>query len=88
MVKAFDDDFDTKARFDNYRVYSLSVENKNQLEELREIENNPDGLLYLHEPFLGGKAELLVPPHKVADVHDLFKSLKLKVDLKTRNIQE
>lgn len=33
-----------KARFDNYRVYSIRVENKEQLSALKKIENNPDGV--------------------------------------------
>lgn len=33
-----------KARYDNYRVYSIFVENQEQLNLLKEIENNPDGV--------------------------------------------
>jgi hypothetical protein len=33
-----------KARYDNYRVYSLSVETKEQLEVLQAIEEYPDGV--------------------------------------------
>lgn len=81
-------DEDVRARFDNYRVYSFDVENENQLSALQEIESNPDGLMYLEAPILGRTADLLVPPHKLADVKDLFKSLDLKSKLKTRNIQQ
>jgi hypothetical protein len=33
-----------KARYDNYRVYSLNVETKEQLEVLQAIEEYPDGV--------------------------------------------
>ena len=35
-----------KARFDNYRVYEISIENEKQLELLQEIERFPDGVSY------------------------------------------
>lgn len=79
---------EVRARFDNYRVYSFPVENEGQLEALQEIESNLDGLMYLEAPILGRTAELLVPPNKVADTKELFKSLELKSKLKTRNIQQ
>lgn len=79
---------DNRARFDNYRVYSFPVEKEHQLEALQEIEAHPDGLMFLEAPILGRTAELLAPPHKLADVQDLFESLNLKAKLKIRNIQE
>jgi hypothetical protein len=33
-----------KARFDNYRVYELNIENDDQLNLMKEIDNNPDGV--------------------------------------------
>jgi hypothetical protein len=33
-----------KARFDNYRVYEILIENDQQLELMQEIENYPDGV--------------------------------------------
>lgn len=35
-----------KARFDNYRVYQISIENDEQLELLQQIENYPDGVSF------------------------------------------
>lgn len=79
---------DTKIRLDNYRVYSISVQTKDQLEALQALENDPDGLMYLEVPHLGRAAELLVPPNKISEMHKLLKSLKLKFYVKTRNIQQ
>lgn len=33
-----------QARYDNYRVYTLNIGNKIQLDALTQIENNPDGV--------------------------------------------
>lgn len=33
-----------KARFDNYRVYEILIDNEEQLELLQAIENYPDGV--------------------------------------------
>lgn len=33
-----------KARFDNYRVYEIYIENDQQLELMQHIENYPDGV--------------------------------------------
>lgn len=33
-----------KARFDNYRVYKISIENDEQLQLLKQIERFPDGV--------------------------------------------
>lgn len=33
-----------KARFDNYRVYEISIENEDQLDLMQQIENYPDGV--------------------------------------------
>lgn len=33
-----------KARYDNYRVYEILIENEEQLEVMQQIENFPDGV--------------------------------------------
>lgn len=33
-----------QARYDNYRVYTLNIKNNIQLDALKQIENNPDGV--------------------------------------------
>lgn len=78
-----------EARFDNYRVYSAIVENDDQLKVLRDLENNPDGILFIEPPTATGQiADFLVPPHKLADIAELFDAFDIKNQLKTENIQE
>lgn len=77
-----------KARFDNYRVYSIQIENSEQLEVLKELENYQDGLLFLEAPAATRKtAEIVVPPHKFADIAELFDRFQMKTEIKTENLQ-
>lgn len=39
-----------KARYDNYRIYKVSIETAEQLELLKMIEENPDGVSFILKP--------------------------------------
>ncbi|XP_055308598.1 zinc carboxypeptidase-like [Sitodiplosis mosellana] len=76
------------ARFDNYRVYQITIDNGKQLAVLEQIQFGWDGVQFLRTPFRTQEViELVVPPHKLCDVIELFKSLKIKYKLLTPNIQ-
>lgn len=80
--------FGEKARFDNYRVYSIDVENDKQLEVLLELENHQDGLSFMMPPTTNQTfAEIIVPPHKFADINELFDKFEMKNELKIENLQ-
>lgn len=77
-----------KARFDKYRIYSIKIENEKQLEVLQQFEGVQDGLTFIEAPtMIGHTAEMLVPPHKLADISDLFEKFDLKTEIKTNNVQ-
>lgn len=74
-----------KARFDNYRIYSITIETEEQLKLLQEFENHER---YIEPPtMIGTNAEILVPPHKFADISDLFETYGLKAEIKVNNLQ-
>lgn len=77
-----------KARFDNYRVYSVNVENDNQLKVLQELEEVSGGIIFLDSPNFEGTVNIVVPPHKFADVNELFKTYNMKHHTKTNNLQK
>lgn len=77
-----------KARFDNYRVYSLNVETVEQLMELRKLDGNSDGFEFWKLGDVGKEADLMVPPHKFADFEELMEAMKISHYLKIRNVQE
>lgn len=80
--------FGEKARFDNYRVYLIHIDNADQLKVIQDLEANPDGLLFLEVPTtIHSIAELLVPPHKFAEISEIFKKHNLKNQVRTNNLQ-
>lgn len=80
--------FGEKARFDKYRVYSINIENEKHLEALQELENNQDGLTFIEAPtVIGTDAQIIVPPHKFADISDLFQMYDMKTEIKSNNLQ-
>lgn len=81
--------FCEKARFDNYRIYLVHIENEDQLKVIQELETNPNGLEFLEMPnIIDGIAEILVPPHKFAEINELFLKHNLKNEIRTNNVQQ
>lgn len=77
-----------KARFDNYRVYSIVVDNNEQLQALQELENSPNGLLFIVPPMHNQTSvEIIVPPHKFADISELCETFNMRKELKVENLQ-
>lgn len=80
--------FGEKARFDNYRVYSIAIDNDEQLQVLQELENHPDGLSFLMPPMHNQSAvEIIVPPHKFSEIAELCEQFSMKNELKVENLQ-
>lgn len=81
--------FGEKVRFDNYRVYSIEIENEQQLKVLKKFGDGLDGISFLLTPSGPQQmAEIIVPPHKFADIAVLFEALKLKNHVKVSNLQK
>lgn len=81
--------FADKVRYDNYRIYSVNIENDRQLNVLLELENNPDGIQFQTLPNRVGQiVHLIVPPHKFADILELFETYKFKNQIRTDNLQK
>ncbi|XP_049545589.1 zinc carboxypeptidase-like [Anopheles darlingi] len=76
------------ARYDNYRVYKVSIERVDQLELLQLIEQRPDGYTFLSDPVhLNTAVKLVVPPHKMAEFEELTERFELKATLAFDNLQ-
>ncbi|GAB0086191.1 hypothetical protein DMENIID0001_001960 [Sergentomyia squamirostris] len=77
-----------KARFDHYRIYSVTIETEEQLQVLRQIDENPNGYELLDYPSVVGIViQVMVPPHKRADFAELtanWGNVRLDID----NLQE
>lgn len=80
--------FGEKARFDNYRVYSIKIKDERQLEMLQALENSQDGIVYIEPPIsILRPAEIMVPPHKFADISEFFSKFTIENDIKIDNLQ-
>ncbi|CRL02092.1 CLUMA_CG015125, isoform A [Clunio marinus] len=78
-----------KARFDNYRLYQVSIENEEQFRLMKEIENHPDGYQFWDFPGeIGKHADLVVPPHKFGEFSELVETFELKSRMVNENLQE
>lgn len=77
-----------KARFDNYRVISVRVENDKQRRLLEDIEGNTDSVQFLKPPSLHHNAEMIVAPHKLADIDELFRRNSIHSEVLIRNLQK
>lgn len=77
-----------KIRYDNYRIYTANIDNEKQLEVLQALESYRDGILFLESPMMVKRsADLLVAPHKFADVTNLFESFEINNEIKVENVQ-
>lgn len=77
-----------KARFDNYRVYKLKIQNEKQLEVLQGLETPQDGISFIEAPIsIKRDAEIIVAPHKFADISDFFDEFDIEHEIKIENLQ-
>lgn len=78
-----------RARYDNYRVYKVQIENEQQLEVLQMVDSNPDGYRFWSPPqAVGSTVELVVPPHKFAEFSELSERFIIKSEKFINNLQE
>lgn len=77
-----------KVRFDNYRVISVKVGNEGQKQLLDELEVTTDSLQFIKPAMLQRNAEIIVAPHKLADIEELFELHGIKSEVITRNLQK
>lgn len=78
-----------KVRFDNYRVHSIKIENESQLRFLQDLENFRDGIEFIHSPVVTLQTvDIIVPPHKFADIAELFESNQIQHEVKIENLQK
>lgn len=76
-----------KAHFDNYRILSVKIADEKQRVILRELDEMSDSLEILSEPG-NGFAEMMVAPHKLAYIDDVFGRNGILSEVKHANLQE
>lgn len=77
----------TRARFDNYKVYSVHVESDEHQEHLTNLQHASNDYSMWNAIRVGRSADIMVPPHKTAEFHELVSALNLNTTLKVENVQ-
>lgn len=77
-----------RARFDNYRVYRVNIYTDDQLIVLKELESKSDSYQFWKEPEINEIIDIVVPPHKFAEINEIFDQYKFKYSLKIKNLQK
>lgn len=80
--------FGAKSRYDNYKLFSLTLENVEQVKLLQNLELNSDSYDFWSSPDIGREVDILVPPHKFGEFEDMLTKFNIKYNIKNENIQE
>ncbi|KAJ6643131.1 Zinc carboxypeptidase A 1, partial [Pseudolycoriella hygida] len=75
-----------KQRFDNFKIFSVNVENSEQLNVLSELEKHDYD--FWESPVLGDVADLVIPPDKESYFMRLVNLHEMNASVKVANIQD
>lgn len=76
----------TKQRFDNYKVYSVKVQNDDQLKILENLERQDYD--FWESPILGDVADIMVTPDQEQYFESLMGIHKFESSIKIANLQQ
>lgn len=76
-----------KARYDNYKVYSLRADNYEHLNALEQLEADVNGLDFWTSPVLNKDVDIMVPPHKRPEFEEIVNMLNISSAVKIENVQ-
>lgn len=78
-----------KMRFDHHRVYKVNVENEEQMNVLRQLEETPNGeYSFWDSPRAGHFVDVVVPPDKLYEFGGIMNNFNIVNELKIENLQE
>jgi len=80
--------FAAKARYDNYKLYSMQLQNEEQAKAVAELEQNTDSYDFWSGPSMVRDVDVMVPPHKFAEFEDFLTRFKIDFHIKVENIQK
>lgn len=76
-----------QARFDNYRILSVEIVNDQQRKLVEDLVENSDSVEVVAD-LRNGFIEIVVAPHVIADVDDMFERMGIYSEVKHLNLQE
>lgn len=75
-----------KMRYDDHRVYTLVVTNKEQLDWLHQLESE-EGYVFWNDIAMGHSVDLMVPPYKMLDFDEMSAKFRISRKLNIENVQ-
>lgn len=77
-----------KMRFDHHKIFSLKVENKEQMKVLKQLEGTAEGeYVFGDSPVVGRNVDVVVPPHKLYEFGGIMTNFNIMNELKVENLQ-
>jgi len=80
--------FAAKARYDNYKLYSIRPEKLEQVKAVAELEENTDSYDFWSAPSMVRDVDVMVPPHKMAEFEDFATRFNIPYHIKVEDIQK
>lgn len=77
-----------KTRYDNYRVYKVTVKDLAALETFQQLDEFSNGITFLDEPTIHQPFHILVPPHELAHISEIFAKLLVENEQQHANFQQ
>uniref|UniRef100_A0A1L8DQW7 Zinc carboxypeptidase A 1 n=1 Tax=Nyssomyia neivai TaxID=330878 RepID=A0A1L8DQW7_9DIPT len=76
------------ARYDNYRIYSVSVNSPADVDALQSLDGTSDSIIFISMASkLSDECQIIVAPHKVADFENFLQTNSLKSKVTEKNLQ-
>lgn len=78
-----------KMRFDNHKVFKLNIDNEEQMNVFRQLEETPSGdYSFLDSPRVGHFVDVVVPPQKLYEFEGIMNNFNVIHELKIENLQK
>lgn len=76
-----------KISYENYRVYSIQLDNEEQLKVLQTIERYHPDMQFFTPPSIKIATDVAIPPWKLQNINTALSRHEIRFDIKTENLQ-
>lgn len=75
-------------RYDGYKVFSLKVDNKEQLQKIIRLAESDNGFDFWSHPQIGGDTDVMVPPRLLDCFKKVANYLMVQYKIKINDVQK
>lgn len=80
--------FAVKSRYDNYKLYGMTLATEEQVKAVEELEQNSDSYDFWSELSMVRDVDVMVPPHKIGEFEDFLNRFEIQYQVKVEDIQQ